>query len=253
MEVNKIICGDCIEEMKKLPDESVDLIWFSPPYWDLHKYSKSKKEKGYGQTFDEYILSLKKVSEQGKRILKKDGNFIINIMDIVRKNKPMLLSTYCIKNFDLIFIERIVWFIKNKMPVASNRRFVNKFEWVLHFSKSENYYFNKDSIRLPHSIYAKKDKRKWNKKGKCPGNVWFIEAYRVSGKNKYHVAGFPIKLCEMVIKCWSKPNDLVLDPFVGSGTTAVACKQLGRKFIGIDISPEYCEMARKRLQQEVLI
>lgn len=250
--INKIICGDCLEVIKDIPDNSIDLIWFSPPYWNLHNYSGSDNEIGYGQLLGEYIESLKKLSDESKRILKESGNFVINIMDLVENNKPIMLSNYCIDEFNLVFIERVVWFIKHKMPPSrSERRFVNKMEWLLHFSKTDDYYFNKDDVRLPHSPYMMKDKRKWkwNEKGKCPGNVWDIKAYRVRGKNKFHIAGFPKELCERVIRCWCPSNGIVLDPFVGSGTTALVAKSLNRDWIGIDISEKYCSIARRRLKE----
>jgi len=253
IEKNTITCGNSLELIKQVPDKSIDLVWFSPPYWNLHKYTDSKAEVGYGQSLDEYLNALVLIQIESKRVLKDDGNLVINIMDIVRKNTPIFLSDELIKRFDMPLIERIVWLIRNKMPVASKVRFVNKMEWILHFSKDrKNYYFDKDSVREPHSHYAAKDKRKWkwNANGKCPGNVWDISAYRVAGKNKFHVAGFPILLCDRVISCWCPKDGTVLDPFNGGGTTTLSAVRQDRQYIGFDLDQKYCDIAIHRIQNK---
>jgi adenine-specific DNA-methyltransferase len=250
---NTITCGDSLELMKQVPDKSVDLVWFSPPYWNLHKYTDSNKEIGYGQSLETYLESLGSIQKESIRVLKDSGNLVINIMDVVRKNEPIFLSDELIKRFDMVLIERIVWSIRNKMPVASNVRFVNKMEWILHFAKDrENYYFNKDAVREPHSHYAAKDRRKWkwNANGKCPGNVWDIPAYRVTGKNKFHVAGFPIQLCDRVISCWCPENGTVLDPFNGGGTTTLSAVRHNRQYIGFDLDQKCCDIAEHRIKNK---
>lgn len=250
---NTITCGDSLELIKQVPPNSVDLVWFSPPYWNIHKYTDSDKEIGFGQELEDYIESLVIIQKESNRILKPHGNLVINIMDIVRKNKPIFLSDMLIKEFEMPLIERIVWLIRNKMPVASEVRFSNKFEWILHFAKTgDRYYFNKDGVREPHSHYAAKDKRKWkwNSKGKCPGNVWDIPAYRVSGKNKFHVAGFPIQLCDRVIKCWCPDDGTVLDPFNGGGTTTLSAVRQDKNYIGFDLDQKCCDIAVHRIQNK---
>ncbi|MBT9167247.1 MAG: Modification methylase MboII [candidate division WS2 bacterium] len=254
IELNKTYNESCFATIKNIPDKFIDLLWFSPPYWDVHKYSDSPEEIGNGQTLEGYMDSLIMLADESRRILKKQGNFVINIMDIVRDSVPVRLSDMCIEKFGLTFIERIVWYIRNKMPVASDRRFVNKMEWVLHFALGDDYYFNKDLVRLKHSSYAEKDKREWkfNSKGKCPGNVWDIKRLSVSGYNKFHIAGFPPELANMVIKAWCPEKGVVYDPFMGSGTTAVIARKLGCNFIGSEINPKYCDIANKRGGQAVI-
>lgn len=250
---NKIICGNSLELIKQIPDTTIDLVWFSPPYWNLHKYTENKNEIGYYQSLEEYLESLVQIQKESKRILKPSGNLVINIMDIVRKNTPIFLSDELIKRFEMPLIERIVWSIRNKMPVASDKRFVNKMEWILHFAQNrENYYFDKDSVREPHSHYAAKDKRKWkwNSKGKCPGNLWDIPAYRVAGKNKFHIAGFPIELCNRVIRCWCPENGTILDPFNGGGTSTLAAAKLNRNYIGFDLDQKCCDIAEYRIKNK---
>jgi DNA modification methylase len=248
---HKILQGDSRVVLKDVKESSVDLVWFSPPYGDIHKYTTDDREIGQCSS-EEYIKQLGIIAHESFRILKPSGNFVINIMDRVENKRPVPYGARCIKAFtDLGYqwIESIVWHIPNKMPVANDYRFVNKMEWVIHFSKTDNYYFDKDSVREEHSKYALKDKRlwKWNTKGKCPGNLWTIPAYKVSGSLKKHQAAFPIELCYRVIKSWCPSDGVVLDPFCGSGTSNVAAKQLGRSSIGIELSQSYAEVARYRL------
>ena len=252
---NEIYTGDCLELIKSLDNNSIDLVWFSPPYWNLHKYSNEAKEIGNNQSLDAYLKCLIDLSNECFRVLKPTGNLVINIMDLVRENKPLLLSDkliYSIQNF--LLVEKIVWHIRNKMPVASNKRLVNKYEWLIHWGKSDDYFVDIDAVREPHSEYAAKDKRKWkwNIKGKNCGNMWDIPAYRVSGKRKFHQAAFPIELSGRVVKCWCPEGGIVLDPFVGSGTTCISAQKLNRQHIGFELSPEYAEIARERLNTKDL-
>jgi len=251
---NVLLCGNCLDLLRQVPSGSVDLVFFSPPYWDIHKYGNAPGEIGHGQTLDAYIHDLVAVASEGRRVLKPTGNYVVNVMDVVRKNSPVPISDLLVaKTEGLRYVERIVWSIRNKMPVASGRRLVNKFEWVLHWGASDDYYADIDSIREPHSHYADKDKRKWkwNTKGKNPGNIWDIPAYRVAGKNKFHVAGFPEELCRRVILCWSPKGGLVLDPFSGSGTTCLAAKKLGRRYIGFEKEPGHHAVAEKRVYPDL--
>lgn len=254
LELNKIHCGNNLDLIKEIDSNSVDLIWYSPPYFNVHKYSNDPREIGFGQTLGEYLNSLIELTKDSARILKDSGNLVINIMDLVRNNEPLLLSDELIYGFrkagiNLILRQKIVWSIRNEMPVASQRRFVNKFEWILHWSKTKDYYFDVDSVREPHSKYAEQDKRKWkwNSKGKNPGNIIDIPAYRVSGKNKVHIAGFPIQLCDFVTKSFCPETGVVCDLFAGSGTSCVSAKKLNRKFIGLELDQNYCNLANERI------
>lgn len=243
--INKIHCADCIDFMKGIPDNYINLIVTSPPYWNIHKYNKGN-EIGFGQTLKQYIASLEKIFVQFKRITKDNGNILFNIMDCMRNGKLIRLSDLIINISPLELKERIIWYIPNKMPVTQNKYLVNKYEWLLHFVKSDNYVFNVDEMRRP-SKYSKIDKREWkyNPKGKLLENVWEIPAKHLP--NPVHPAMFPLEIPLRCIKAWSNINDMILEPFAGSGNTLIACKELGRKYIGIEINPEYCEIARRRI------
>lgn len=240
-----ILKGDSLKILPHLLKESIDLIATSPPYWNLYNYNEGN-EIGFGQKLDDYIFSLKLLFTKLKGVLKDSGNVWFNIMDVVRENKLVRLSDKIIE-FDILnFIERVVWFISNKMPVVNERRLINKFEWLLHFSKTQDYIYNVDEMREK-SKYAETDKREWkyNEKGKLLGNVWEISARHLPLPP--HPAMYPKAIPEKCIKGWSRKNDIVLDPFLGSGQTLIACKEWGRKGIGIEISEKYCEISKRRI------
>ncbi|MBT9164554.1 MAG: DNA adenine methyltransferase YhdJ [candidate division WS2 bacterium] len=242
-----LVLSDCLKILPLIPDETISLIVTSPPYWNIHKYNNGN-EIGYGQSLDEYIFSMENVFKQFHRILKQSGNVIFNIMDVQRSNNLVRLSDLIIDISPLKLRQRIIWYIPNKMPVVNDRYLVNKYEQLLHFIKSDSYVFNPDSLRLPKSIWAKKDKRKWkfNEKGALLGNVWEIPAVHL--ENPPHPARFPEKIVSLCIEGWSNKGDLVLDPFLGSGTTSFVAKRLCRKYIGIEVNKNYLNTAIKQLQ-----
>ncbi len=270
--LDRVYCGNNLDLIEEVDSESVDLVFYSPPYFDVHLYGDSPQEIGHGQNLEQYLDSMARLNRACARVLKLTGNLVINVMDLVRNNRPLYLADMLIQDvalglsaqeknlknpdFPLILIEKIVWFIVNKMPVASDRRFCNKFEWILHLAKTDDYYFNLDAVREPHgkwgAIDAKKRPEKWNAMGKNPGNDWNfpapsddgiqagqrdvsdsdhwdLKAYRVAGKRKFHKAGFPVELCDRVIQAWCPAGGVMLEPFAGSGTACLSAREFGRR------------------------
>lgn len=297
--IDRIYCGNNLDLIEEVSDNSIDLVFYSPPYFDTHRYGESSKEIGHGQDLRQYLESMAQLNRACARVLKPTGNLVINVMDLVREGRPLPLADWLIDDVatrldrdcnavtvasdDAPFhlIQKIIWFIVNKMPVASDRRFCNKFEWILHLAKDPaDYYFNLDAVRAPHgkwgAIDAKKRPEKWNPLGKNPGNDWSfaapseegdiqagqrdvpdgdhwdIKAYRVGGKRKFHKAGFPIELCDRVIQAWCPAGGVMLDPFVGSGTSCLSARELGRHFIGFELFPANVEICEKRLSGELV-
>jgi DNA modification methylase len=278
--LNAIYPGNCLDLIECVDDASVDLVFYSPPYFDLHKYGKTEGEIGHGQDMETYLRDMAALNRACARVLKPTGNLVINVMDLVRENRPVPLADMLVKDVaeQLLLIQKIVWFIVNKMPVASPKRFCNKFEWILHLAKTDDYVFNLDAVREPHgkwgAIDAKKRPEKWNPLGKNPGNDWNfpledddgiqagrrddpesdhwdIKAHRVAGKHKLHKAAFPLSLAERAVKCWSPEGGVVLDPFVGSGTTCVAAQKHGRAWLGFELHEENVQTAQARLRGEL--
>ena len=176
-----------------------------------------------------------------------------------------------------ILRNKIIWYKPNAMPSSVTDRFSNRWEYLFMFSKSQRYYFDLDAVREAHkesSIIRDKqgyksspmkgrytmpgenregtpDQEFNNPLGKNPGDIWIIPTVACPFPG-VHFATFPEKLCKKAIIPGSPENGIVLDPFCGVGTALYVAKQLKRRFIGIDIKKEYCELAEKRLAQGVL-
>jgi len=261
-----IYLGDSKEQLKLLPDNSVDLIVTSPPYADQRKST-------YGGIHpDKYVEWFLPISEQLLRVLKPTGTFILNIKEKVVEGER---STYvmelilAMRKQGWYWTEEFIWHKKNSYPGKWPNRFRDSWERLLQFNKDKKFNMYQEEVMVPMGDWAKNrlknlsdtDKIRDNSKvgsgfGKNISN-WLDrdKAYPTNVlhlatecNNKNHSAAFPEELPEWFIKLFTKQNDTVLDPFMGSGTTLVVANRLRRNSIGIDIVPEYYEMVRKRLQ-----
>jgi site-specific DNA-methyltransferase (adenine-specific) len=237
--VNKIICGDCVKVMNTIPEKSVDLIFADPPYNIGLKYDNHKDNMPY----EEYLNWTEKWITACLRVLKDTGSIYIAIGDEYAAEVVSIL-----KKKGLSMRNWIIWhytFGQNQ-----RKKFSRAHTHIIYFTKDQtNFTFNSDDIRVK-SVRQKIGDKRANPKGKIPDDVWKIS--RVAGTFKERVKNFPcqmpLALLERVIKASSNAGDIVLDPFIGSGTTAVASKKLGRKYIGIDISPNYVKNVENRLK-----
>jgi DNA modification methylase len=265
MEINKILCGDSLKLMRELPDNSIDLVITSPPYSDLKTYIDFK-----GIHPDEYVDWFLPFCKEIERIIKPTGSFILNINDKVQNGfrHPYVfdLISRLHKETNLKMFERLFW---NKMKGLPNRsRFGDRVEYLFWFAKSDQFYFNIDEMRTEYSAksiqrmkkplkkrFARNEENQnsteykdWapNPKGALPSTLINIssESKRISDN---HVAVYPLELVKYFIKGSTKPGDVVLDPFSGTGTTAVAAKELCRNWIGFDLNQEYVDLSNKRL------
>jgi DNA modification methylase len=264
--LNTITPGDCREILKRIPEECVDLVVTSPPYAD-------RRSKVYGGIKpDKYVQWFMPIAEELKRVLKPAGSFVLNIKEIVVSGER---HTYVIelvlemRKTGWLWTEEYIWHKKNCYPGKWPNRFRDSWERCLHFTKQKKFTMYQHAVMVPMGDWrharlknlSKTDRVRDNSHvnsgfGKnvsnwlgrelaYPTNVLHI-ATECSNKN--HSATFPVALPAWFIRLFTKPGDVVLDPFVGSGTAAVAAQQLGRHYIGIDINPEFCEIAQKRLQ-----
>ena len=262
---NSIVSGDCEDVLKSIPNDSVDLIFTSPPYAD-------QRSSTYGGIKpDNYVSWFLPKAKEFLRILRPTGSFILNIKERVVNGQR---HTYVIelilemKKQGWLWTEEYLWHKKNSHPGKWPNRFRDNWERLIHFTKSKNFSMYQDEVMVPVGDWAKSrlknlsetDKKRDNSKvgsgfGKnisnwvgrdmvYPSNVLFMatECY-----NQQHSAVFPVALPEWFIKLLTKPGDIVLDPFNGSGTTCVAASSLKRDYLGIDISQEYCEVAINRM------
>ena len=228
--INKIHCADCLEFMKQMPSKSVHLVLTDPPY---------------GINYDKWDkLDLKWIKETS-RILKEDGSIgCFHGWSFVEKVKKELEKYFILRNW-------IIWDrVKGR---GAKYNFVSTREDILWLTKSNDYIFNKQSSNIEKKTKGMglKNKDKYRKLS----NIWTDISPIVpwSKERVSHPTQKPLKLIERIVKISSDENNIVFDPFLGSGTTALACQNLKRNFIGIDISSKYCEIARKRLKQKLLL
>ena len=261
-----LILGDCEKELKRIPDNSVDLIFTSPPYADQRKNT-------YGGIHpDKYVEWFLPISEQLLRVLKPTGTFILNIKEKVVNGER---STYVIELiFEMrkqgwLWTEEFIWHKKNCYPGKWPNRFRDAWERLLQFNKSKKFHMYQEEVMVPIGDWAKnrlrnlsetdktRDESKvgsgfgknisnWLGRNKAyPTNVLHLAT---ECNNKNHSAAFPGGLPEWFMKLFTKEGDTVLDPFMGSGTTNFVAKRMKRNSIGIEIAPKYYEMVRRQIE-----
>lgn len=257
--------GDCKDELKKLPGNSVDLIITSPPYADQRKST-------YGGIHpDKYVEWFLPISEQLLRVLKTSGTFVLNIKEKVVEGER---STYVMelilemRKQGWLWTEEFIWQKKNSYPGKWSNRFRDSWERLLQFNKNRKFNMYQEEVMVPMGDWAKTRLKKlsntdkirdvskvgsgfgknisnWLDRDKAyPTNVLHLAT---ECNNKNHSAAFPEELPEWFIKLFTKEYDTVLDPFMGSGTTMIVANRMKRHSIGIDIVTEYYEMVQKQL------
>lgn len=252
--INQIIHGDCLEVMKGLPDKCIDLTVTSPPYDDLRTYN------GFNWDFEGVAKELYRITKDGGVVVWVVGDRVINGSEtLIPFNQALYFKQIGFNIHDTMIYQ------KNAMPFPEQTRYIQCFEYMFVMSKGKPKSHNmiKEPTRVANRIKNKKScqrnkdgtttpmKYETGKNERNKWNVWVYEVgYNKTTKDKeafQHPAMFPEALARDHIISWSNKGDLVLDPFVGSGTTAKMALLNGRNYIGIDISEEYCEIARKRI------
>lgn len=255
MKLDVIYNEDCLEGMKRLPDESVDLTITSPPY---------NVGKNYGNGYNDriepksYFLFLKNVFGEIFRLTKIGGRVCLNVPFIGNSyfsKKSTHLQFYPLPYIEMLqsiewtFRDFVIW-VKTRQPENPNNFCGNSTGWGSWLSPSSPYLrcfaeailiFHKKNKKLQHKGKTDLSKEEFLTYTK---NIWYFPAE----SKRRHPAPFPLELPLRCIKLYSYLNDVILDPFLGSGTTALAAEQLGRHYIGFEVNPEYCEMAKRRLQ-----
>lgn len=244
---NTIICGDTIEELKKIEDETIDLIFADPPYFmqtegELHRTDGSKfngveDEWDKFSDYNEYDKFCFEWLKECKRVLKKDGSIWVigSFQNIYRLG-------YIMQNLDYWILNDIVWSKPNAAPNFAGTRYQNSHETLIWCCKSKKSKYTFNYKTMKHLNDNKQDKSVWDI-GICIGN----ERLKGEDGKKIHSTQKPEKLLYKVILSTSKPGDIVLDPFFGTGTTGAIAKLLGRKWIGIEREREYNKAAQSRI------
>jgi len=265
--LNQIIHGDCEQVLKEFPDNSIDLIFTSPPYADQRKNTYG------GIKPSEYVDWFLPKAKQFLRVLKPTGTFILNIKERVvngERHTYVIQLILRLREQGWLWTEEFVWHKKNSYPGKWPNRFRDGWERLIQFNKHRKFNMYQESVMVPVGDWAQdrlanlsetdkiRDESKvesgfgknisnWVGRDKVyPDNVVHM-ATECSNRN--HSAAFPIDLPIWFIKLFTAEGDVVLDPFIGSGTTAAAAKQLGRSYVGIDINEEYCRLAENRVLQ----
>ena len=263
-----IVLGNCLNVLKKMPDNSIDLVVTSPPYADQRKST-------YGGIHpDKYIDWFLPITSELLRTLNQKGTFILNIKEKVtngERHTYVMEMIIAMRKQGWLWTEEFIWNKKNCFPGKWPNRFRDSWERLLQFNKSKNFDMYQDEVRVPMGNWAKTrlknlsetDKRRDNSKagsgfGKnvsqwvgrelaYPTNVLTMAT---ETSNKKHSAVFPKELPSWFIKLFTQPEDVVLDPFLGSGTTSVAAFHLDRNSIGIEIHEEYYQLALDNLNKQ---
>ncbi len=251
---NQIICGPSEEVLKGLEDDSVDLIVTSPPYDTLRKYNGSGKVWNRGM--------FEAVAKELTRVLKPGGVIVWNVNDKTeggtKTGTSFRQALYFMDECGLLLNDTMIWEKTNPMPQVKQPRYNQCFEYMFIFSKGKPKTFNPimvpckcagqnyDSTAKNMDGESGRHKLTYNVNSeKVDNNIWKIA---VAQNKTEHPAVFPLELPLRHIKSWTNEGDIVLDPFVGSGTTCIAAKMLNRRYIGIDTDERYCELARKRIE-----
>ena len=264
--LDAILLGDCEEVLAGLPDESIDLIFTSPPYADQRK-------RVYGGIHPNgYVDWFMPKADQFKRVLKPTGTFVLNIKERVVNGER---HTYVIelilemRRRGWLWTEEFMWHKKNSYPGKWPNRFRDNWERLIQFNKQKKFNMYQDAVMVPVGGWAKdrlknlsetdrirdesrvgsgfgKNVSHWVGRDRVyPNNVIHMAT---ESSNKSHSAVFPVSLPSWFIRLFTQPGDVVLDPFIGSGTTAAAAVSLGRRFVGIDTNAEYVELSRERIR-----
>ncbi|MEW6202492.1 MAG: site-specific DNA-methyltransferase [bacterium] len=264
----KIIQGDCKDILQTIDDNSIDLIFTSPPYADRRKHTYGGIEP------EKYVDWFLPISKQLLRVLKSTGTFILNIKEKAENGERhtyVIELILALRKQGWLWTEEFIWHKKNCYPGKWPNRFRDAWERILQFNKTRNFNMYQEAVMVPIGDWAngrlkslsETDKIRDNSKtgsgfGKNISN-WLkrrmvyptnVLQFATVCNNKNHSAAFPEELPEWFIKLFTKEDDWVLDPFLGSGTTSEAAQRMGRNSIGIEIMHEYVEMAKAKVIQK---
>ncbi|MDO3679812.1 DNA-methyltransferase [Paenibacillus ehimensis] len=282
---NSFICGNCEDVLKVFPQECIDLVLTSPPYADQRDYGSDDSLISP----DQYVQWFAPKAQEIHRVLKENGSFVLNISDKVVNGYQHLfvfeLVLFLCKDIGFHLVRDYIWYNPATPPNVFSRggygRTKKSHEYCFWFSKGPEWTFNLDPIRKPYGKdmlkylqgKGKGDRNRntrpsthnfdcekvWNDNGGSdPGSV--IEIGNTNSNDVFaklckergisHPARFPEKLAEFFILSGTDEGDIVLDPFSGSGTTAISAARNNRRWIGIDANQDYCELASARMNLE---
>jgi len=261
----RLILGDCANELKHLAANSIDLIFTSPPYAD------SRASTYGGIKPDQYVEWFMPISQELYRVLKPSGTFILNIKEKVvngERHTYVIELILAMRKQGWLWTEEFIWHKKNSYPGKWPNRFRDAWERLLQFNKTRKFKMFQEAVMVPMGDWAERRLRRlsqtdqvrdvsrvgsgfgkrvanWIGRQKAyPTNVLYLAT---ETRNRNHSAVFPDDLPKWFIRLFTQEGDWVLDPFMGSGTTIRVAQQMGRNAIGIEILPEYYQLAKANI------
>ncbi|MBE0670343.1 MAG: site-specific DNA-methyltransferase [Anaerolineales bacterium] len=276
---SRLILGDCTKELVTIKDNSVNLIFTSPPYAD------SRSQTYGGVSPDKYVEWFLPITKELLRVLKPDGTFVLNIKEKVvngERHTYVIDLIQAMREQGWLWTEEFIWHKKNSYPGKWPNRFRDSWERLLQFNKTRKFNMYQEEVMVPMGEWANRRLKNLSETDKVrdPSRVGSGFGKKISNwigrekayptnvlhmatetRNKSHSAVFPEDLPEWFIKLFTKQGDWVLDPFMGSGTTIRVAQNMKRNGIGIEILPEYFQLAQKdimaransQLKQPVLL
>jgi adenine-specific DNA-methyltransferase len=245
--------GDCLDLLKTIPDESLKLVVTSPPYNIGKEYERRLK-------LESYLEQQATVIRECVRCLSPNGSICWQVGNYVENGAIIPLDTVLYPIFTGLGLKmrnRIIWHFEHGLHCS--RRFSGRYETIIWFTKSDDYTFNLDPVRVPQKYPGKKyfkgpnvGKYSSNPLGKNPGDLWIIPNVKSNHVEKTeHPCQFPVELIERLVLSMTIEGDWVFDPFLGVGTSIIAAIRHNRRGAGAEIVPKYIELAKDRIQQEL--
>jgi site-specific DNA-methyltransferase (adenine-specific) len=267
LELDRIIQGDSLTALKSLPDSCINLVFTSPPYAD------NRKNTYKGIPIKEYVNWFLPIAFELKRVLKNDGTFVLNIKERTEDGERQTYVLELIlemKKQGWLWTEEYIWHKKNCYPGKWPNRFRDAWERCLQFNKQKKFKMYQESVMVPIGDWSKKRLSKLSETdlirdeskvgsgfGKNVSNwlgrrfVYPTNVLHLATEcaNRGHSASFPLSLPTWFIKLFTQEGDIVLDPFIGSGTTAIACLDQNRHYIGIEAMDSYYKLAHESIEK----
>lgn len=245
--LNQVFCEDALAGLARIPDGSVDLILTDPPYNLGKDYGNASDQ----QSVDDYLrwteqwidLALPKLKPNGSLYLFLTWRFSPEIFVMLKKRMTMM--------------NEIIWDRRVPSMGGSVRSYSSVHDTIGFFVRRKDYYFDLDAVRIPYDAATKKARSrsifvgaKWLEVGYNPKDLWSVSRlHREHPERADHPTQKPLEIIERMVKASCPPDGVVLDLFMGSGTTAIAAKRCGRNFVGFELNPEYCAIINARLAQ----
>jgi site-specific DNA-methyltransferase (adenine-specific) len=243
--VDQVFCEDALAGMARIPDGAIDLILTDPPYNLGKDYGNASDQQGV----EEYLAWTERWIDAALPKLKPNGSLYIFLTWRFAPEIFVMLKQR------MTMMNEIIWDRRVPSMGGSVRSFSSVHDTIGFFVNRKDYYFDLDAVRIPYDAQTKKARSrsifigaKWLEVGYNPKDVWSVSRlHREHPERADHPTQKPLEIIERMVKASCPPGGVVLDPFMGSGTTAIAARQAGRHFIGFELNPDYCAIVRARL------